>query len=169
MVFFYIFASIVCLGSIVNKNAHGLELIDEFIEQNPAENYIMPHLLKKTLQLKRGLNYLQKEIVTYKYLRIPRRDPDKLDRLLNDVLSSVRKDDTTQYLFAIPKLHKIQISYLRQINWPMEKLKSVKVMSTPPSFSCRLLKFNDYIFNLTPSLLKSKICYATDIFVYQLI
>lgn len=164
LIVFYIGASFICLGSIINKNAHGIELIEEFIEQNPAENYIMPMMLKKTLQLMDGPDFPLEKVMTYQYLNKARKN----DKLIADLLTNVRKVDSKQYVFVIPKLHEIQIFYLRQINWPMDKLDLVKVMSTSPGFSCRFLKFNDYIYNLTPNLLKSKICYTTDIYVYQL-
>lgn len=164
LVFFYILASFVCLGSIINKNVHGLDLIEEFISQNPADNYIMPVMLKETLQLRRGSNFTQDKIVSYQY----KKGLKSNDFFINELISNTRKDNAVQYVFIIPKIHEILIKFRRQINWPMEKMRLVKVMTTAPSISCRILKSSDMMFSLIPDTIKSKICYSTDVYVYQL-
>ncbi len=163
MILFYILASSICLGSIVNKNVHGLDLIEEFISRNPAENYIMPVMLKKTLQFKRGADFEDNKIITYDYdIR------KKMEQQLNTLLMDVRKEGAVQYIFVIPKIHEIQTKFRRQINWPMEKMRLVNVMTTAPGLSCRIIKSNDVLFKVTPDAIKSKICYTADVYVYQL-
>ncbi len=165
LIVFYISSSFFCLGSIVNKNAHGIEMIDEFIAQNPAENYVMPMMLKNTLKLMRGQDFPQKKVMTYQY----RRKAMKNDRRIFSLLTDIRKEGKKQYLFVIPKLHEIQNNYKRHIKWPMDKLELVEVMTATPGISCRIMKASDYVYSITPNLFKSKICYTTDIYVYLLL
>ena len=94
MVLFYILSSLFCLSSITNKNAHGLDLIEGFMEQNPAQNYIMPEMLSKVLQVKKGLTYIQDEIITYKYDQA----------LIDNILADVHNDGSIRYLFYVSLL-----------------------------------------------------------------
>ncbi|MHA2220316.1 MAG: ArnT family glycosyltransferase [Candidatus Hodarchaeales archaeon] len=158
LILFYILASLFSLGSIVNKHSHGINLIDEFIIENPAENYMIPQTLELILQLKHGLTFLEERIIPYKYNEV----------MIHELRTNVRKDDTIQYVFYAPKIHKRQSIFREYIKWPMKKVIPVTVMSTPPRISCRILKSNAFLFNVTPEFFKSTICYTTEVYVYQL-
>jgi hypothetical protein len=159
MAAFYVLASLFSLGSIVNKHSHGINLIEEFIAQNPAENYIIPEGLKRTLRLKHGLMFLKEKIIPYKYN----------EAMIHDLLTNVCKDDAIQYVFYIPKIHKHKNQFREHIKWPMEKMLPVTVMSTTPLISCRILKSNAILFKVIPNFFQSKICYNTKVYVYRLI
>jgi len=158
MILFYVLGVSICLGSIVNKNVHGLELIEEFMSRNPAENYIMPVMLKETLQFKRGADFEDDKIITYQYNI----------RKIIPLLTGIRKEGAVQYVFFIPQIHEIQIKFWKPLKWPMEKVELVTVMTTSPGTSCRILKSSNVVFNLMPAVIKSKICYTADVYVYRL-
>jgi hypothetical protein len=158
LILFYLLASLFSLESIVNKHSHGINLIDEFIIENPAENYIMPVHLESVLQLKHGPMFLQGKIIPYKYN----------EAMIHELLTNVRKDNAVQYVFNIPKIEDHKKPSKGHIKWPMEKMMPVTVMSTPPRISCRILKSNAILFKIIPGFFKSKICYTTEVNVYQL-
>jgi hypothetical protein len=118
----------------------------------------MPQALERVLRLKHDLTFLEEKIITYKYN----------EAMIHELLTNVHEDDTTQYIFYVPKIHKRQSIFREYIKWPMDKIKAVTVMSTHPRFSCRILKSDAFLFNVTPEFFKSRICYTTEIYVYQL-
>ncbi|MBI5742112.1 MAG: glycosyltransferase family 39 protein [Nitrospirae bacterium] len=158
LVFFYVFASVISLGSIMNKNSLGLDLMDGFMKQHDAENYIIPAQLKPVLHLKNGPQFMQGKIITYTY--------DETE--ISDFLKQTRKDGAVQYIFDIPKLHEIQTDFTGHIKWPLEKMETVEVMTTSARLSCRILRANDVLYEITPDLIKSRICFTADMYVYRL-
>jgi len=118
---------------------------------------MVPAHLKPILHLKNGLDFMQGKIISYR---------DDMDT--SEFITELYDGSTEQYLFIIPKIQEVQSDFKDYIEWPMEKMELVKVMKTPDRISCIILRYNDTLYDITPSFFKSRICYKSEVFVYKL-